>query len=271
MHEYDVALKRVIMRPCSALLTQLTGAPALNWLNVETPIVRNLRVDLFGQRPAGDLVQIEFQSRNERNFALRMAAYRFSLGLLHNQVPRQIVLYVGDEPMNLESQLQGPEYDVRFCLIDARDLDGESLLASADLGDNIVSILTRRGERPDTLREILERIKNGPSENREEALAEFAVIAGLRKLSAEVRKEATKMPIHYDIRDNEEFGPMFREEYAKGQATGQIKILLRLIEKRFGKVTTATRERIAGLQPGQLEEVSLRILDAKQLEDIFTA
>jgi hypothetical protein len=67
---------------------------------------------------------------------------------------------------------------------------------------------------------------------------------------------------------------MFREEYAKGQATGridgQLKILLRQIEKRFGKVTEATRERVEALQSGQLEEASLRILDAKHIEDIFT-
>ena len=49
MHEYDVALKRILTRPGSALLAALTGLDTLNWLNVEMPSVRNLRVDTLGQ------------------------------------------------------------------------------------------------------------------------------------------------------------------------------------------------------------------------------
>jgi hypothetical protein len=48
MHEYDVALKRILTRPGSALLFALTGASELRWLNVELPKVNNLRVDLLG-------------------------------------------------------------------------------------------------------------------------------------------------------------------------------------------------------------------------------
>jgi hypothetical protein len=41
MHEYDVALKRILTRPGSALLFALTGAAKLRWLNVELPKVNN--------------------------------------------------------------------------------------------------------------------------------------------------------------------------------------------------------------------------------------
>jgi hypothetical protein len=73
-------------------------------------LVRNLRVDLLGETPAGDLVQIEFQSRNERHLPLRMAEYLFSIGALHGRIPRQIVLYVGDEPMRMKDRIEGPDY-----------------------------------------------------------------------------------------------------------------------------------------------------------------
>ena len=53
MHEYDVALKRILTRPGSMLLTALTCSPSLRWLNVEAPLVRNLRVDLLGESPDG--------------------------------------------------------------------------------------------------------------------------------------------------------------------------------------------------------------------------
>jgi hypothetical protein len=62
MHEYDVALKRILTRPGSLLLTALTGSPSLRWLNVEAPLVRNLRVDLLGESPDGGLVHVELQA-----------------------------------------------------------------------------------------------------------------------------------------------------------------------------------------------------------------
>jgi len=37
MHEYDVALKNILTRPGSSVLTQLTGASSLKWINVEAP------------------------------------------------------------------------------------------------------------------------------------------------------------------------------------------------------------------------------------------
>jgi hypothetical protein len=52
MHEYD-ALKRILTRPGSVLLSAPTGSPSLRWLNVEAPLVRNLRVDLLGESPDG--------------------------------------------------------------------------------------------------------------------------------------------------------------------------------------------------------------------------
>jgi hypothetical protein len=53
------------------LLTALTGSPSLEWLNVEAPLVRNLRVDLLGKSTDGELIHIELQSRNEKDFPLK--------------------------------------------------------------------------------------------------------------------------------------------------------------------------------------------------------
>jgi hypothetical protein len=42
---------------------------------MEAPLVRRLRVDLLGESPDGELVHIELQSRNEKDFPLRMGGY----------------------------------------------------------------------------------------------------------------------------------------------------------------------------------------------------
>src|SRR5580692_5918083 len=155
MHEYDIALKNILTRAGSSVLVQLTGASSLKWLNVEAPKVSNQRVDLLGELPDGSLVHIELQSRNEKDFPLRMAEYLFGIRRRYGRLPRQVALYVGEAPMLMDDRMEGPDCLVRFHLVDIRSLDGEQLLASANLGDNVLAIRTGLGEQPRAVRRIL--------------------------------------------------------------------------------------------------------------------
>ncbi len=147
------------------------------------------------------------------------------------------------------------------------------MLASRNLGDNVIAVLTRLGSQPDTVRRVLERIAKGPAEERGEALVELSIVAGLRRLTGEVKREARKMPILNDIMDNEIFGPAIRQGRAEGRAEGrtegQIEILLRQAEKRFGSVPPRVRKRLGALKPEQLKAAALRLLDAERIEDLF--
>jgi hypothetical protein len=265
VHEYDVALKRILTRPGSLLLSALTGLPSLRWLNVEAPLVRNLRVDLLGESPDGGLVHIELQSRNEKDFPLRMGEYSFGVALRHGRLPRQVALYVGAEPLRMPCEVTGPGGVFTFHLVDIRDLDGEQLLASENIGDNVITLLTRLGSEPHAVKRILVRIEKGPPDEREEALAELLIVAGLRKMDDEVRREAKLMPIQEDIMDHGTIGPAIR----KGRAEGQLEILTGLIEKRFGAIPPEVRKRLASMEPDQVKAASLRLFDARRIEDIF--
>ena len=277
MQEYDVALKRILTRPGSALLASLTGGGAVDWLNVELPKVNNLRVDLLAVSASGELIHFELQSRNERDLALRMAEYFFAIWRQYGKLPRQIVLSVGEKRLRMKNFIAGPNLNFRFHLVDVRDLDGEKLLARPSLSDNVIAILTRLGSEPGTVRRILTRIADGQEELRGEALMELSILAGLRKLTGEVKREAKRMPILEDIMDNEIFGPAIRQGLAQGRAEGlvegrvegQMEILLRLIERKFGTVSPRIRQRLAKLQPEQLTAVGFRLLDATSAQDLF--
>jgi hypothetical protein len=132
------------------------------------------------------------------------------------------------------------------------------------------SILTRLGNEPDAVRRVLKRIQDGPAKERDEALAEFSIIAGLRKLTTEVKREANRMPIQEDIMD-EVWGPWLRQKQAEGRAAGQVELLLGLIEKKFGAIPPRIHKRIALLKPEQLRAASLRLLDALRIEDLFVS
>jgi hypothetical protein len=244
MHEYDVALKNILTRPGSSILAQLTGASSLRWINVEAPKVTNRRVDRLGELPDRNLVHIELQSRNEKDFPLRMAEYLFGIGRQYGRLPRQVALYVGEAPLRMKDRVDGPGVSVRFHLVDIRDLDGKELLASPHLGDNVLAVLTRLSERPK---------------------AELLILARLRRLSGEVKREADKMPITEDIMDHDVIGPAIRQ----GRAEGQVEMLLSMIQKRFGRVPATVAQRVAALKPAQLKRAGLRLLDAQHIEDLF--
>jgi Domain of unknown function (DUF4351) len=118
---------------------------------------------------------------------------------------------------------------------------------------------------------VLKRIQAGPAEERDEALAEFSIIAGLRKLIAEVKREASKMPIQEDIMDDEVLGPWLRQKHAEGRVQGQVELLMGLVEKKFGVIPPRIRKRIALLKPDQLKAAGLRLLDARRIEDLFVS
>jgi hypothetical protein len=273
MHEYDVALKKILTRPGSSVLAQLTGASSLKWINVESPKVSNRRVDLLGELPDGNLVHIELQSRNEKGFPMRMAEYLFGIGRRYGKLPRQVALYVGEAPLRMSDRIEGPGVSVQFHFVDIRDLDGEELLASTHVGDNVLAVLTRLGEQPRAVRRILARIAAGRSGDRDGALAELFIIAGLRKMEGEARREAKNMPILNEIMDNEVVGPLLRQGRAEGRVEGrvegQVEMLLGMAEKRFGQIPPAVAERIAALKPAQLKRAGLRLLDAQRIEDLF--
>jgi predicted transposase YdaD len=272
MHEYDVALKNILTRPGSSVLTQLIGASSLKWINVESPKVSNQRVDLLGQLPDGNLVHIELQSRNEKDFPMRMAEYLFAIGRQYGKLPRQVALYVGEAPLRMKDRVESPGVCVQFHLVDIRDLDGERLLASSNIGDNVLALLTRTFDNLNAVRRILRRIAAGPTGARDEALAELFIVGGLRKIEAEARLEAKKMPVLNDIMDNKVFGPVLRKGLRQGREEGrlgQVEMLLGQIEKRFGQVPPAVGQRIAALKPAQLKRAGLRLFDAQSIEDLL--
>jgi hypothetical protein len=66
---------------------------------------------------------------------------------------------------------------------------------SADVGDNVIAILARLRDHKEAVRKIVERIAGLAAAERETALAQLMILAGLRHLSRTVEQERRKMPI----------------------------------------------------------------------------
>jgi len=170
-------------------MRELTGTTVAKWLDVELPKVQNLRLDLLGETVDGRLVHLELQSSNDPAMPFRMVEYCLGVHRLLGQFPRQILLYVGEAPMHMENQLHGPGLAFEYRLIDIRTLNGDLLLESGDVGDNIIAILTRLRDDKEAVHKIVERIAGLATAERETALAQLMILAGLRHLSNAVEQE----------------------------------------------------------------------------------
>ena len=158
MQDYDVALKLLLQGSAQLTMRELTGSPIEKWLDVELPKVQNLRVDLLGETAAGGLVHLELQSANDGAMPLRMAEYCLSMFRLYRKFPRQVLLYVGEAPLRMASELRGDDVWFRYRAIDIRELDGERLLESEEVGDNVIAILGRLRDHREAIRRVVGKI-----------------------------------------------------------------------------------------------------------------
>jgi Domain of unknown function (DUF4351) len=91
------------------------------------------------------------------------------------------------------------------------------------------------------------------------------ILSGLRGLEEVVEEAIRKMPILNDIMDHKVLG----REYKRGAKEEALTISRRLIEKRFGAIPAWAGERLNSFPTADLEILSLRVQDAKSLEDLL--
>jgi predicted transposase YdaD len=253
--------------------------------------VQQTRVDLLFESAQSipELIHLELQSTNDPQLSLRMAEYSLRVYRKFQRFPRQIVLYVGDAEMRMPAELVSNNHICRFTIMDIRTLDSEPLLNSLLPADNVIAILTRLRDRKAAIRRILSRIATLETSARDAAFAQLLILAGLRKLGESIRTEVQAMPIMHDIMDHEIIGPAIRQGLQQGMQQGMqqglqqglqeglqqgrqqegISILRRQMEKRFGPLSPAIEERLSGLSIAELEDLSLRVLDAQSVNDLF--
>jgi len=285
MHEYDAALKLLLQRSSDSVLSQMTGIRVTNWINAELPQVQTTRADLLGYTADDRLVHVELQSTNHDRMALRMSEYALRIYGEYGQFPKQIVLYAGWAPMRMqdfwrEPDSHDPDFTFRYTLIDMRDLDGDLLLYSPHIADNLLAILARLRDRTAAIRQILRRIASLRESERRLAFAQFLVISGLRRLAPTIKKEVRNMPILDDIMDHDVIGPAIRQGLQQGleeglkeglkrrQEAGQ-KLVKRLLEKRFGITPDWVQGRLPNLTPDELDALALRVFDVARVEELF--
>ena len=263
---YDTAFKLTLQR-VDVTMRELVGSAITSWKNVEFPQVRAPRADLLGETKAGELAHIELQSGNTKDMAIRMLEYGLAALRKYHRYPTQVCLYVGEKPARMKTELRGPHLEYSYRLVDVRDLDGERLLKSGRVDDNIIALLTGIADQRQAARLVVRRIAGLRRKGeRQSALDRLVILAGLRKmLGTIVEEEVKKVPILNNILEHEILG----REYKRGRQEEGLTIVRRLIKKEFGSVPKWAEERLAKLSAKELEALSVRVLDANSIESLL--
>jgi predicted transposase YdaD len=276
--EYDATLKQLVASSAPRLLQALAGGPIVQWLNIELPRVSAPRMDMLCRRADGCLVNIEFQTTNDADMAEREGVYYLETYRALKKYPIPVVLYLGKEPMRMRDSIDTEHMKFHMRLIDIREFDGDDLAEHGDLGDAIISILANvRNERAAVTR-VLERIATLKGRERKVAAEQFTILAALRDLEIEVIEEARRMPVIIDLMENRVVREIYERATAEGEAKGKAEgkaegersMLIRQLEKRFGKLSPDALSRIDHADLATIEEWGLRLLDAASLEEALS-
>lgn len=259
--QFDVTLKVLLQRSQGLVARAVFSARVIEWVNVELPKVQNLRADMLARCADGTYRHLELESRNTPDLGLRVAEYHLGFYRKLKADVEMVVLYVGKQPLRMKSGFHTGSLGFRFRLLDIRDFDGEPLLASDDLGDNMLALLTRCDQER-VLQRVEEQLRKLPGGAKEEAARLFVVISGLRSLEKTVERRLHMI----DIMENKVLGPAV----LRGEHQGQVKMLTRLLKERFGSpLPEWVPEKLEAASERQLLAWSKKLLTARTLNGVF--
>ncbi len=77
------------------------------------------------------------------------------------------------------------------------------------------------------------------------------------------------MPVFNPLLENKVLGREYKRGMAQGVQQGELLVLRRQLEKRFGPIPMWAEEALAVQTAPELEELSLRVLDATTIEELL--
>ena len=281
MQNFDVALKELFQSVGTTLTEKLAGAAPVEWLNVELPSTQNLRADFVCRLTNGLLFHIEFNSYNEVELVWRMLNYLTDLRKKYGSVPKQVVLYLGREPLKMPDkiELSTPPLSYKVEMIDLGNLDVEELLASEKIGDVILAILNRQADPRQTLARIFERLKPLEPEQRLRACRLLVILSAKRNLSDTVIEGVKEMAFLIDPMEDTFFRRLYEKGLTegeekgreKGRVEGEARFFLYALRQKFGPLPPSIEQRVQSATSNQLERWITHILTANTLEEVLKA
>lgn len=216
------------------------------------------------------ILQIEFQTEPDPTMPFRMADYRLRL---HRRFPnkrvRQIVIYLSPTGSDLVHQtfFEIPGMRHEFEVIRLWEQPTEPFLEATGLLP--LAVLTKTPDKAQTLRQVAAKVDAIPEKRVQSNVAASAgILAGLILekgfINQVLRREIMKQSVIYQeiLQEGEQKG---RQE---GRQEGERSLILRLLSRRVGFLSSEVRSQVESLSLEQLESLGEALLDFSGSSDL---
>jgi hypothetical protein len=212
---YDRIVKDIFLHDRPSLTKRIIGDKRVRAIiSTDLPKTIERRADLALLVDPGDLHHFEFQSTNFRKLPYRQGVTCFLLAERYpNRRIIQTVVYFGEAPLRMPPGIDVGAGQVRYQLVDIRQFDAADLAASGSPADLVLAVLARGGRAQ--LRPILERIYALSAPERDRALAQLALLSGLRRLTEPFKMEMEHMGLVAEFKKNHFMNALFGETLDK--------------------------------------------------------
>ena len=207
------------------------------------------------ETPQGEelIVHLEFQTTNEKHMVYRMQEYYAILQKKYQLPVRQFVIYVGEKPPQMRSQLDQNEIFTGFESMNLKDISYVKLLDSVVPEEVILAILGNfdNQESGEVLRQIivkLQKLSASPI-TLNKYLRQLLVFARLRNLTEETEKQLNTMAFTYNIEKD-----AFFKRGKQKEKESTVRNLLKL-----GKLTREEIAQITGLSLEQIDVIAKKL------------
>ncbi|NCR02041.1 MAG: Rpn family recombination-promoting nuclease/putative transposase [Microcystis aeruginosa L211-101] len=261
---YDSTCKFIALEYSRDLATWLVGKPLdLTEIKPSELSLEPIRADSLIFLESEELIlHIEFQTDPKEDVPYRMLDYAVRLYRRYPGKPiYQVVIYLRktDSPRVRQNEYrQGKTYH-QFEVIRLWEQPSEPLLQAPGLFP--FAILAQAEDQENLLRQIAQEIEQmGDHREQSNVAASTAILAGLvlnkeiiqRLLRKDIMKESV---IYQDIRD-------------EGRQEGEANLVLRLLNRRIGGISSELSAKIPSLSLEQLENLGEALLDFQSRQDL---
>ncbi len=178
------------------------------------------------------ILHIEFQAQDEEGMVYRLQEYYGLLRRKHQLPVKQFVIYLGQKPSKMQTQLVPEEVFTGFSLKSLRDYSYESLLDSQIPEEIILAVLSDfKKQRPvEVIRQILSRLQGiGTDEiTLRKYIRQLSVLARLRNLTKETHKQIQDMGLTYNITEDY----LYQEGLTKGKEEEKRGLIAKMLKDK---------------------------------------
>jgi hypothetical protein len=269
--KYDNLLKTIFYDAMPALIRLLGVAPVAEYLTVEFPERPKLVADVVARLTDGSILHLEFQLTNDPRMHWRCYHYYGTIQEMWEESEMiQVVIFVGNDAMRMKTGVDRTKCKYWYDVLDMNDVPASTFLESTNDAERVMALLCDSADPRETVKQVLASWKGQPEKQLWENIERLRVLSQLRGFEIIAIEEIERMP--FDLIDETDSIWYKRGEArgeARGETAGMAKIVLRLLDHRFGPLSDSVRERLTTASKEQLEQWADRVPDARQLSDVF--